>query len=380
MPNCPNCGQPTKRTEDWACQWCGYPLLSKSYSKIPKTYKQLKEERSHEQLSRLTEDTASPKIELSFEELFSIFTSDQVEADARFKNKILSVTGAVARIVVDYDGDIYYVSLTGAQKNEEYNVNCMFDKKNSSQLTVLTDGQKVTIAGKYDSYEMNILIKDCSMVSSPPTMEPPASPVTNDISLRPTHTLESEEKSAPEPEIEPEPTPELAPVTEPASKLITEPELVIEPELDLTSKPEPIEEPEPDLPPEPKPELPPEPEPGLIPEPEPDLPALEVSVDELLASYATDEAVTNVKFGEKILNISGIVNRIEVKDYLDLDYIYLTSAENTILDHVRCFFNKQHGPELDQLTKGQKVTVQGTYHGSIVNMRLLGCVLVYKNK
>ncbi|MFC2022918.1 hypothetical protein ACFLTL_02015 [Chloroflexota bacterium] len=364
MLNCPNCGQPTKRTEDWACFLCGYPLLSRSYRKIPKTYKQLKEERSHEQLSRLTEDTASPKIELSFEELFSIFTSDQVEADTRFKNKILSVTGAVAKIVVDYDGDIYYVSLTGAQKNAEYNVNCIFDKNNSSQLTVLTDGQKVTIVGKYDSYEMNILIKDCFLVSLPPTMEPPASPVTNDISLRPTHTLESEEKSAPEPEIEPEPTPELAPVTEPASKLITEPARVIEPELDLTSEPEPIEEPEPELP----------------PEPEPDLPALEVSVDELLASYATDEAVTDVKFGGKILNITGIVNRIEVKDYLDLDYIYLTSAENTILDHVRCFFNKQHGPELNQLTKGQKVTVQGTYHGSIVNMRLLGCILVYKNK
>ncbi|MFC1929116.1 zinc ribbon domain-containing protein, partial [Chloroflexota bacterium] len=35
MQKCPNCGQPAARTEDWACQWCGYPLLSKSYKKIP---------------------------------------------------------------------------------------------------------------------------------------------------------------------------------------------------------------------------------------------------------------------------------------------------------------------------------------------------------
>ncbi len=44
MPRCPNCGRNTARTEDWVCQWCGYPLLSGAYKKIPKTYKQLKEE------------------------------------------------------------------------------------------------------------------------------------------------------------------------------------------------------------------------------------------------------------------------------------------------------------------------------------------------
>jgi uncharacterized protein len=45
MPRCPNCHREALRTEDWACQWCGYPLLSKSYKKIPKTYKELREER-----------------------------------------------------------------------------------------------------------------------------------------------------------------------------------------------------------------------------------------------------------------------------------------------------------------------------------------------
>ncbi len=45
MRKCPNCGQAAERTEDWACQWCGYPLLSKFYKKIPKTYQQLKGEK-----------------------------------------------------------------------------------------------------------------------------------------------------------------------------------------------------------------------------------------------------------------------------------------------------------------------------------------------
>ena len=45
MPACPNCGRETLRTEDWVCQWCGYPLLSKSYKKLDKTFKEFQEER-----------------------------------------------------------------------------------------------------------------------------------------------------------------------------------------------------------------------------------------------------------------------------------------------------------------------------------------------
>jgi hypothetical protein len=45
MSKCPNCGQETLRTEDWACQWCGHPLPSGLYKGIKKTYRQLKEER-----------------------------------------------------------------------------------------------------------------------------------------------------------------------------------------------------------------------------------------------------------------------------------------------------------------------------------------------
>ena len=44
MPRCPNCGQQTERTSDWACKLCGYPLTSSSFRTIEKTYRQVKEE------------------------------------------------------------------------------------------------------------------------------------------------------------------------------------------------------------------------------------------------------------------------------------------------------------------------------------------------
>jgi len=46
--SCPNCGRPTKRTSDWVCQWCGYPLLSGNYKKIDKSYADIQAEREAE--------------------------------------------------------------------------------------------------------------------------------------------------------------------------------------------------------------------------------------------------------------------------------------------------------------------------------------------
>ena len=289
MQNCPNCGRPTARTVDWACQWCGYPLLSKSYKKIDKTYKQLQEERKQREVvaedepileaehEAIAEDEpvleaepepvaelepegeavtevepvlesepepvaeleresvtegepvleaepvvetepqarkrrkakdkrdevvmgeplseAEPKveeeqeieaerepvaqyepsltpgvevmtdlIEIGVEELASAFQADRLSADARFANKVLRITGVVDKVVVMDHLEIRYVMLTGAGKRGVLNVRCTFDKEHSSKLRRLTPRQTVTVQGKYDGYERNILIKCCVLV------------------------------------------------------------------------------------------------------------------------------------------------------------------------------------------------------------------------
>ncbi len=204
MPKCPNCGLETLRTEDWACQWCGYPLLSSAYKMIPKTYKQLKQERLYE-----------------------------------------------------------------------------------------------------------------------------AKPI-------------------PESKLEPEPE----------SMLESEPEPVLE------SQREPIPEPEREVEPMPESKL------------EPELVAMELTVEELLSAYATDEAAADTKFANKLLRVTGVVTMIDVKDMLDTHYIRLTRAERNLLQSVRCMFDKKHAPVLQQLVIGQTVTVQGIYNGSIIEIRMMDCVLV----
>ncbi len=204
MPKCPNCGLETLRTEDWACQWCSYPLLSGAYKMIPKTYKQLKQERLYE-----------------------------------------------------------------------------------------------------------------------------AKPI-------------------PESKLEPEPE----------SMLESEPEPVLE------SQREPIPEPEREVEPMPESKL------------ESELVAMELTVEELLSAYATDEVAADTKFANKLLRVTGVVTMIDVKDMLDTHYIRLTRAERNLLQSVRCMFDKKHAPVLQQLVIGQTVTVQGIYNGSIIEIRMMDCFLV----
>ena len=100
-----------------------------------------------------------------YEELYSAFSADEMAADAKFTDKTLTVTGIVDRITVNDVHSIYYIILASAEKKEQWNVRCMFDRKYGAQLNQLTTGQTVTVRGKYDGYKANILMKDCVLVS-----------------------------------------------------------------------------------------------------------------------------------------------------------------------------------------------------------------------
>ena len=103
---------------------------------------------------------------------------------------------------------------------------------------------------------------------------------------------------------------------------------------------------------------------------------IELTVEELLATYETEGVAADAKFVDKILKITGVVERTEVKEALDIYYITLTGAETSSLQSVRCTFHRMYGAELSQLTPGQTVTVRGKYDGSIIDISLRDCTLV----
>lgn len=203
MKKCPHCGQVTARTKDWACQWCGYPLLSKSYKEIPQTYRELKEERRREQRSLLGEPPLEPEPEpapepapepepepapepepepvaessskaavesepaagvLNTEALYAAFQADKAAAEARYQNTVLTVTGLLYRTVINDTLDVDYVILTSEQHYGEWKVSCTFDKKYGAELNRLKERETVTVRGKYGGFRANIVMNDCILV------------------------------------------------------------------------------------------------------------------------------------------------------------------------------------------------------------------------
>jgi len=228
MQRCPNCGREAARTEDWACQWCGYPLLSKSYKKIPKTYKQLVEERRNR---------SEPAPELA------------------------------------------------------------------------------------------------------PETEPAPAPA-------------------------PEPAPELAPETEPA--------------------PAPAPEPAPELAPETEPAPAPAPAPVTTPAPEPapfdslattESGMIEATVEELDAAYKADKLAAHAKLNGKTLRVTGMVDKVVLREHIDILYVMLTGANKREAWNVRCTFNKSDGSSLRRLPDGEMVKIQGIYGGYERNILLKDCIL-----
>lgn len=258
MPGCPNCGRDTARTEDWACRWCGYPLLSGVYKKLDKTYWQLQEENRRQPLE---------------------------------------------------------IEETG-----------------------------VTIQAE--------------------DIPPPVMTVETETEPEP----ESEQKPEPEPEevveirAEPEPEPEEVEESKPEPELVAEIKPVAEIKAEPESEPEEAEGS--------KPELPADTEPG------PEKPVAELAVDRLISDYAEDATAADARYSGRLLKISGVVSRVETNDAMDVHYIILVSTDQEQLQSIRCVFDKEYGPELSRLEKGQKATIQGIYEGSLIDFRMRDCAII----
>jgi hypothetical protein len=274
MPKCPNCGQNTTRTEDWACQWCGYPLTSNSYKKIDKTYRELREERLGEHIEEMEEEAAPPE---------PVAAPREAELDP-------------------------------APEPEEEQV---------------------------------------------AEVEPEPA-----VSVEPEATVEPE----PEPESEAPPEPEQETET---PQPVAEPESEAEPAAEDEGKVEQEEETE--TPPPVQADVEPQPPAVLPSEQEPEL---ELTASELFSAYETEGPEADARFANKVIKVTGMLNRVEIKDNFDIYYMDLTSSEKRFLQSIRCVFDKERADQLSGLDAGQTVTVQGRYDGSIMNISLRDCVLV----
>jgi len=188
-------------------------------------------------------------------------------------------------------------------------------------------------------------VKPASEVKTPPASKPP------EPSLQPKPVARPETVA----EVKPQPKPKVA------SEVKAEPVAEVKPPPPPQKKTEPVA-----AQPAPPPEVKAAPPPADI----------QLTVVELLSAYETDGAAADARFTNKILKITGVVDKINVKDSLNIYSITLNSPKKTaLLQGVRCVFDKTYGNALNQLSSGQTVTVQGKYTGSMIDISLRECLL-----
>lgn len=295
MAKCHNCGLETLRTEDWACQWCGHPLLHGPFKKIEKTYKQLKEERLYEHRKEAG-IINEPEIEI------------KPEKEPEPKQDLELIKG----------------------------LNLELETEPEKKAEII---QKIETEPKEKIEELE----------KEPVVELETKPI-QEAEAR--IEIEPEEEAKTEPEAVEEHEAEEIQENEPKTELIKE------------TEPEEIEKTEPET--------------EIIPEPEPEIePAdIELTAGEILTAYETDDVAADERFVNKILRVTGTVSMIDIKDKLDTHYIRLTGNSGDPWQSVQCMFDKKHTAALGQLEKGQTITAQGRYNGSIIAIRMVKCVLV----
>ena len=82
------------------------------------------------------------------------------------------------------------------------------------------------------------------------------------------------------------------------------------------------------------------------------------------------------KFTEKILRVTGVIDRVTANDTHGIYYIILTGAEKRGQWNIRCTFSRKYRTELSRLVAAQKVIVEGKYDGYRANILMKDCSII----
>lgn len=103
-----------------------------------------------------------PDEQVTILELNRAYIGNELAADAKYKDKILRITGIVAVIERNNDGTLS-MALTSTQFSSDA-VWFSFDKKYESGLAQLTIGQSVTVQGRCVGDFFGVHVNDCILI------------------------------------------------------------------------------------------------------------------------------------------------------------------------------------------------------------------------
>ncbi len=102
----------------------------------------------------------APAYNLTPEQLYGEFDANKVGAEAKYKDKVVTITGSIHDIGKDVM-DTSYLVIGG---NGLDGVQCMLPEGQEATIGKLSKGQVVTVKGKVNGQPLgNVLVNDCSL-------------------------------------------------------------------------------------------------------------------------------------------------------------------------------------------------------------------------
>lgn len=112
-----------------------------------------------EQSDATEKETAA--IAITAKEMLQEYDDNEVKADKKYCDKLVTVTGKVNDVGKDVLDDVY-VSVGTGNEYEFPTIQCYFsDERELEKVSDLKKGDEITLTGTCDGLSMNVLLKDC---------------------------------------------------------------------------------------------------------------------------------------------------------------------------------------------------------------------------
>jgi hypothetical protein len=102
---------------------------------------------------------------------------------------------------------------------------------------------------------------------------------------------------------------------------------------------------------------------------------MEISAEDVDALFKADKAGTNSKLNGKTIVLKGVVEKVFIREHLDIRYIVVTGKRKLVWSD-RCTFNQEDASKAGRLNEGDEVMIRGKYDGYGKNIIFKDCQVV----
>ena len=106
----------------------------------------------------------TPEYFLAASLLYEEFETGEEAANTKYMDKVIQVTGTVAEILLNNEGDINLV----LREEEDFSgIHCSFGKGEQEKLSSVKTGDEVTVKGFCTGMLMDVVLNRCVLVEKP---------------------------------------------------------------------------------------------------------------------------------------------------------------------------------------------------------------------